>query len=184
MDMNELTPILWGLRSGEKVAPYIDLHGVEVSATRTDKVCPHDFAVGMTIPGQPIFYPTHVRLFIDLHLKGISNPPDAKELWAVLEEAYQGRDPMKFRNSLQRVEFPLRLDSTETNLYCAQLLMLEQDFNYGPRGCKKSKYDPPRLFTMGFIRWIASGEDQIDRIITAAVRNYPPPRRFASPAAK
>lgn len=56
--------------------------------------------------------------------------------------------------------------------------MIEQDFNFGPEGSKISKYDPPRGFLMSFIRWVASGEDEVDKIITNAVRNWPPPVRF------
>lgn len=65
MEMSELEPILRELRLAQRMVIYTTAEGVEVSATRTDKICPHDFGVGLTMPGRPIFFPTHVRLFID-----------------------------------------------------------------------------------------------------------------------
>lgn len=106
---------------------------------------PHDFAVGLIIPGREEFFPTHVRLLFGLYLKRLSNKEDAEGLFI---------------------------------LYYSQLLMAEQDFNYGPDGCKRSNFDPPRGFLMSFIRGVASGDNEIDRIITAAVRNYPPPAKY------
>jgi len=37
-----------------------------------------------------------------------------------------------------------------------------------------------RDYLMRFIRWLASGDSTIDRIISAAVRNYPAPLRYAN----
>ncbi len=153
--------------------------GVEITATRTDKISEHDFAVGLHIPSREEFYPTHVRLLIDLHLKSTSNKEGALKLLAALESVYKGDDPFPLVEKVGSLTFPMQLDGSDVNLLYAQLLMVEQDFNYSP-GKKSSSFDPPRGFLMAFIRWVMSGEDQIDRVITAAVRNYPPPKRFGT----
>lgn len=155
--------------------------GIEVTATRTDRISENDFAVGLNITGRPEFYPTHVRLLIDLHLKSTSNEKGALKILAALESVYEGDDPLLLVEKVSSLTFPMQLDGPDVNLLYAQLLMIEQDFNYGP-GKKASSFDPPRGFLMAFIRWVMSGEDQIDKVITAAVRNYPPPKRFGRPS--
>lgn len=178
MNIERISPILWALELGERLVVYTSPNGVEVSATRTDKVCPHDFAVGLTIPGRPIFFPTHVRLFVDFYLKRLSNSQLAIDLFRAVERVYNDADPDTLRSDWEHVRFPMQFDEAQVNIYYAQLLMVEQDFNYGPQGCKKSNVNPPREFLMRFVRWIASGDDEIDRIITNAVRNWPPPVRY------
>jgi hypothetical protein len=71
----------------------------------------------------------------------------------------------------------MQLDEADVNLFYTQLLMIEQDFSYA----EKSKLSPPREYLMRFIRWVYSGDDQIDKIITNAVRNWPPPVRYQAP---
>jgi hypothetical protein len=56
--------------------------------------------------------------------------------------------------------------------------MIEQDFTFAPGGTRVSKLDPPREFLMRFIRWVYSQDDQIDKIVGNAVRNWPPPVKY------
>ena len=43
-------------------------------------------------------------------------------------------------------------------------------------------YNPPRDYLMRFIRWVLSGDNQIDRIIFAAAgRRYPAPQKYSKP---
>lgn len=165
---------LWSLELGEHAVLYKSADGKQITATRTDNICPHDFAVGLIIPGRAEFYPTHVRLLFDLYLKRLSNVEDAKKIFGAIDLVYLGEDPVRVSRKVERLRFPMQLDEPDTILYYTQLLMIEQEFNYGPQGCKLGKVQPPREFLMRFIRWIASGETEIDKIITAAVRNWPP----------
>jgi len=181
MNINNASEVLWNLNSGERKEIYKGKNGTIVFVIRTDKICPHDFAVGLKIPGKEEFRPTHIRLLFDLYLKRISNEKDAQELFTLLEKVYNGEDPEILASEALQLSFPMQLDGPDVNLYYAQLLMIEQDFNYGPRGCKKSRFDPPRTFLMGFIRWVASGEIDIDKIIFCAVRNKPPPSEYVRP---
>jgi len=178
MDMQSAISLLRDLKPRQRIVVYTASDGVQVTATHTAKFSPEDFAVGLCIPGRDEFYPTHVRLLIDLHIKKESNEVGLVTLFHAMEEVCIGDDPLSVLQPLQNVHFPMQLDSAEVNLCYAQLLMIEQDFNFGPGGTKKSKFDPPRTFLMGFIRWVASGDNQIDRVITAAVRNYPPPAKY------
>jgi hypothetical protein len=178
MNIVEAARVLRNLHSSERRVVYTSPKGVQTTATQTGKYSPHDFAVGLVIPGRAEFYPTHVRLLFDYYLKNLSEPQQAHILFAAVEEVYNGTDPEKLIEKVGTITFSMQLDEAITNLVYTQLLMIEQDFNFGPEGNKKSKYKPPRGFLMSFIRWVASGEDEIDRIITAAVRNYPPPTRF------
>lgn len=182
MDIVTASKELVRLQVGERRIMYTSPQGIQVTATQTGKFSPHDFAVGLVIPNRPEFYPTHVRLLFDYYLKRVSEPQQAQKLFMAVENVYKGDDPERLERDVGGLTFPMQLDEAVVNLVYTQLLMIEQDFNFGPEGNRKSKYDPPRGFLMGFIRWVASGEDEIDRIITAAVRNYPPPARFKDPS--
>lgn len=181
MDIVTASLMLGRLQPGERRIVYTSPRGVQVTATQTGKFSPHDYAVGLVIPGRSEFYPTHVRLLFDYYLKRLSDQQQAQKLFNAVEKVYDGGDPEELAKDIAALIFPMQLDESVVNLVYTQLLMIEQDFNFGPEGERKSKYDPPRGFLMGFIRWVASGADEIDKVITAAVRNYPPPVRFKDP---
>jgi hypothetical protein len=177
MNMEKAKNILKNLTDDERKEMYKGVNETVVSAKRTNKICRHDFAVGLKIPGRDEFYPTHIRLLFDLYLKRLSNEKDFNQLFYKLEKVYDGEDPEVFASEVSKLSFPMKLDDPDVNLYYAQLLMIEQDFNYGPEGCKKSKFKEPREFLMCYIRWVASGEE-IDKIISLAVNKKPPPSKY------
>lgn len=181
MRIEEAYQLLRRLSPKQRIEVYKGFDGTIITATRTDKICPYDFAVGLVIPGRREFYPTHVRLLFDLYLKRITDGENAKKLFCALENVFRGEDPEKLAKDFEGVKFRMQLDNCDVNLYYAQLLMIEQDFNYGKDGCKSSKYNPARTYLMGYIRWVASGDDEIDKIITGAVRNYPPRVKYIEP---
>lgn len=178
MDIAAASLVLGRLQPGEQRIMYTSPRGVQVTTTQTGKFSPHDFAVGLVIPGRPEFYPTHVRLLFDYYLKRLSELQQVRKLFEAVERVYEGYDPEELAQDVATLTFTMQLDEAIVNLVYTQLLMIEQDFNFGPEGTKESKYDPPRGFLMSFIRWVASGEDEMDKIITNAVRNWPPPVRF------
>jgi len=186
MKMSQIAKLLKSLKLNEKRVIYISKKGVKVTATKTQKFSADDFAVGLIMPGREEFYPTHIRLLFDLYLKRLSNPEDAKKLFYAIEKVYEGEDPENFTDEMNKLNFPMQLDEPSINLYCAQLLMIEQDFNFSPgakpgmsgKQPKISKFNPPRKFLMGFIRWVASGDDEIDKIIFLAVTRRPPPKKY------
>jgi len=157
--MSDLSSLLMGMELNERKLIYTSQKGVKIFAIRTDKICPHDFAVALLVPGKREFRPTHIRLLFDLYLKKSSNNKDFDELFKIIENVYGGEDPEKYLKKLWHLTFPMKLDDPDVNVYCTQLLMIEQEFNYGEGGCKKGKIKPPREFLMRFIRWVASGEE-------------------------
>lgn len=182
MEMAQLVNILRNLNEEEHQIIYISKRGSKVTVKQTGKFSNNDFAVGLINENEKEFYPTHIRLLIDLYIKRESNLEGSKKLFKALEGVYNGEDPEKYTEELRNIDFPMQLDEAEVNLYIAQLLMIEQDFNFGPGAPKTSKLNPPREFLMRFIRWIAVGDTQIDRIIFAAAgRKYPAPARYAKP---
>lgn len=180
MNMSSMTQVLLKLRPSERLVVYQSAGGVHVTVTHTGRFSAQDYAVGLVIPGRPEFYPTHVRLLFDLYLKRLSNPEGASEIFSAMELIFDGDDPERLGGRLSHLSFPMMLDEAAVNLVYAQLLMIEQDFNFGwgPGATKISKLNPPREFLMRFIRWVASGDDEIDKIVTNAVRNWPPPARY------
>jgi hypothetical protein len=182
MEMSHLKNELLNLGQGEHRIIYTIPEGVGVTVKHTAKFSPHDFAVGLAISGQEEFYPTHIRLLIDLYIKRMSNPENAHTLFLALEEMYKGKDPDKLIDKVKDLEFPMKFDEPIVNLYYSQLLMIEQDINYGPDSERQSKLDPPREYLMRFIRWTADEKTEIDKIIFAAAgRKYPAPNRYSTP---
>ncbi len=180
--MKSLSIKLKMLKPNEHQIIYTSMKGAKVTVTQTGKFSQHDFAVGLIKPNDKEFYPTHIRLLIDLYIKRESNLEGSKILFDALEKVYNGIDPINYVDELRKINFPMELDEGEVNLYIAQLLMIEQDFNFGPNAPKKSKLNPPREYLMRFIRWVAAGDTQIDKIIFAAAgRKYPAPQRYSKP---
>lgn len=158
MEMPQLSEKLRKLNKDEHQVIYTSKEGVKVTVKQTGRFSPDDYAVGLIIGNEDEFNPTHIRLLIDLYIKRESNEEGSRKLFKALEEVYNGKDPELFVDELKRINFPMQLDEAEVNLYITQLLMIEQEFNYGPGGTKQSKLDPPREYLMRFIRWIAAGD--------------------------
>jgi hypothetical protein len=177
--MDKLSQELRSLQPKEKKLIYVGKRKTKVFVIRTDKICPHDFAVSLFPPNYREFRPTHIRLLFDLYLKRISAPQQAKKFFEIANYVYEKEDPAKYSPEALKLQFPMQLDDPDVTFYYMQLLMIEQEFNYGPLGCKHGKVLPPREFLMRFIRWVASGDEEIDRIIQLAVRNMPAPAKYS-----
>jgi hypothetical protein len=180
MDMQTLKGELLALNPNEHRVVYTSPGGVLTTVKHTARFSPKDFAVGIWGPGASEFYPTHVRLLIDLYIKRSSNSAHAHDLYLAFERIFQADDPNSLLAQVQPLTFSMTFDEPIVNLCYAQLLMIEQDINYGPGGAKQSKLNPPREYLMRFVRWTADSSAQIDRIITAAVRSYPAPPKYAA----
>ena len=66
----------------------------------------------------------------------------------------------------------MQLDSALVNVCCTQLFMAEQDINY-----THGKINPPRSFLMGYIRFIKTKQENIDKILWSSIR-HPPRKEF------
>lgn len=118
------------------------------------------------------FRPNHLRILIDLHLKLISNSKEAERLFSILEEIYRGKDPLEFKDELSKIKFKMQLDTALVNICCSQLFMAEQDINY-----TKGKIKPPRSYLMGYIRFVKSEKENIDKLLWNSIR-HPPKKEF------
>lgn len=182
MKMKEAAELLLALKQEERRVIYECAGNVKIAATQTGKHSPHDFAVSLTIPGKAEFKPTHIRLLVDLYIKKESDPLAAKSLFLAIERLSDGEDPTVLAQPFDQTKFPMQLDSAEVNLSYTQLLLIEQDVNFGLYGntTKTSKLTPPREYTMRFIRWVAAGDTELDQILFAgAGRKYPAPERYS-----
>ncbi len=116
MEMSQLSNELRTLGKGECKIVYRSENNVEVTVTQTGKHSKDDFAVGLTIPNQVDFRPTHIRLLIDLYIKRESNEEAFKSFFQALEEVYIGKDTKDFVDELRRLSFPMHLDEREINI--------------------------------------------------------------------
>jgi len=180
MDIVTLTTSLKNLEPSDHKIIYTGKNGTKVIVKYTGKLSPKDFAVGLIPSNEEEFYPTHVRLLIDLFIKRESNSEGAHKLGLLFEKMFSGEDPGKLAKAALEISFRMQFDDPDVNLYYAQLLMIEQDINYGPGMERQSKMNPPREYLMRFIRWVLSGDSTIDRIIFAAAgRRYPAPEKYS-----
>lgn len=120
--MFDAVKILRSLQPYQRVEMYRGAGGTIVSATRTDRICPYDFVVGLKIPGREEFHPTHVRLLFDLYLKRFSNEKDSHQLFCELEKVYDGEDPKLLAPKVLKLSFPMKLDDPRHQpVLCATL---------------------------------------------------------------
>ena len=124
MDIAAASLVLGRLQSGERRIMYTSPKGVQITATQTGKFSPHDFAVGLVIPGRPEFYPTHVRLLFDYYLKRVSEPQQAQKLFEAVEKVYEGNTPEELAQDVGTLTFPMQLDEAIVNLIYTQLPLL------------------------------------------------------------
>jgi hypothetical protein len=177
MDIEKAREFLTSLSPDDRKVFYTAGDGTEVSAIRTDELTINDFSIGLKKPDEQEFNSTFIRLLIDLHLKKISNPDESDPLCEVFESIYEGEDCTPLIESTRNKNFPMQLDGLDINMVCAQLLMIKREFNYGP-GKRDTSYNPARGYLMAFIRWVLSEKNEIDKIVTAAVKEYMPPKQF------
>jgi hypothetical protein len=177
MDIEQRRELLVKLPPNEKKLIFTSGDGTEVSVTRTDEFTVKDFSVFLKKKGEAEFNATFIRLLIDLHIKKISKPDEADALSKGFESIYNGEDCNALIENIDGKTFPMQLDRLDINMVCTQLLMIKQEFNYGP-GKHETAYDPARGYLMAYIRWVLSKKNEIDKIVEAAVKEYIPPEKF------
>ncbi len=101
-----------------------------------------------------------------------SNSKDFTRLFEILEEVFNGKDPLDFQEEVDKMNFPMKIDDTMIFLCTAQLFMAEQDINYSD-----GKVQPPRAYLMGYLRFISTKEQNIDKILWSSIR-HPPRQEF------
>ena len=114
------------------------------------------------------FLPNHLRVLIEFNHKiKVGN-----EFLKMVEEIYNGEDPIKFKEELKELKLLEDLDPSIITLCLIQMFMAEQDINY-----THGKVQPPRAFLMGYLRFIEKKEQNIDKILWSSTR-HPPRQEF------
>ena len=98
----------------------------------------------------------------------IRTEKNAKKFFEMIEELYNGEDPLKFKEELSNFEISGEFDSPLITLGLIQLFMSEQDINY-----THGKIQPPRAYLMGYLRFIKTQEQNIDKVLWSSTRHPP-----------
>lgn len=178
MRMPEQTEALWGINVDDRVVVHEgsdDSEVVVVKGNKTEKYS--EFDIQIRLEGgrgyEDMNPPSHSHVFRDLHSKRISNPDDSSLVFEAIQSIYLGQDPRKYVE-LAELSFNGDLFPADVTVWLLQLMMIEQEINYGPGG-NVTYYHPPRDLLMSCVRWIQSGEyDEIDEIIKAGCSGCSP----------
>jgi len=131
-----------------------------------------NFQIILKKPSEKEFLPNHLRVLIDVNHKIKSGGTNAEKFFKMVEEIYSGEDPLKFKGQLNKLRLPEELDSSIITLCLIQMFMAEQDINY-----THGKVQPPRAFLMGYLRFIKTKQQNIDKILWSSTR-HPPKQEF------
>jgi len=126
--------------------------------------------------GDREFKPNHLRVMIDLNLRMRSRPDLKEKLLLAFDNIFYGMDPEKELNKLKDEKFEHYLNSLIIIGYLAQLLIIEQEYNY-PR---ESKLEPPTLFLQGWIREFIDNPKEIDNLCMSVCKGQPPEKKYTN----
>ena len=122
------------------------------------------------------FKPNHLRLIIDLDLKLRSCPDLQKELLKAFDDIFCGEDTEIVVKRFESIKFKHELNSFAIIANLMQLFVVEQAINY----TKESKFDPPTLFLLGWVRAVLCKHKEIDNLCMSIGRFQPPSPKFTS----
>jgi len=131
-----------------------------------------NFQIILKKPNEKEFLPNHLRVLIEVNHRIKKNKKNSERFFEIIEEIYNGEDPLKFKKELEQLGLEGEFDSSIITLCLIQLFMAEQDINY-----THGKVQPPRAFLMGYLRFIKTQEQNIDKILWSSTR-HPPRQEF------
>lgn len=120
------------------------------------------------------FKPNHMRIFIDLNLRVRSRPKLKKELLLAFDNIFYGKDPEKELDKLKKEKFEHSLNHITAIGILAQLLIIEQEYNYN----KPSNFMPPTLFFQGWVREFIDSPKEIDNLCMSVANGQPPLTKY------
>lgn len=124
--------------------------------------------------GNEHFKPNHLRLIIDLDLRVRSRPDLQRNLAQSFDNIFYGEDPDIMIERFNAAVFEHELNSLRIIATMMQLFIVEQTLNY----TSESKFDPPTLFLLGWVRATICHYKEIDNLCMSIGRFQPPPPRF------
>lgn len=183
MNQDSMMRLVRDLHKDLHVTVYKD-DGIEISLFRPSALPPRmdpekydvnkNFQIWLHLPDGRKFKPNHLRIFVDLGLRSRCRPDLKRELCFAFDAIYNGQSPMEAISVLKNERFPLELNSIAVIAHLAQLMVIEQEFNYlGP-----SKFEPKTLFFQGWIRAFLDSFKEIDNLCMSAARGQPPLVRY------
>ena len=171
MKLSAQTERLWNLSDEQEELIHQGTDGSEIIVLKGEKVEKYgDFDIQIQLRGdeyRPGYTPSHPDVFRDLEQKIHSNPSSADRLSEIITQVYEGESPDDYVDELGHLEFNDEKFPPDVTVYLLQVMMVEQEINYGPGG-KKTYYQPPRDLLMSCVRWIFSEEyDTLKTVISA-----------------
>jgi len=131
-----------------------------------------NFQIILKKPNEKEFLPNHLRVMIEVNHRTAKDKDNSRRFFEMIEEIYNGEDPLKFKAELKKLIVESEFDLPIITLCLIQLFMAEQDINY-----TNGKVQPPRAFLMGWLRFIKTQEQNIDKILWSSTR-HPPKQEF------
>lgn len=180
MQMDDLTERLWELDSSETPVQIYEGHDatriVVKKGEKTDKYDDRDIQIQLTGENWAEEYPPkHALVFQDLDEEITADEALAAELYDFISRTFENEDPDKYVDELRSMEFDAGDLTPDVLVYLVQVMMVEQEINFGPAG--NSNYHPPRDLLMGCIRRIFADDytdikDVIDDAYKGVVPSY------------
>lgn len=131
-----------------------------------------NFQIILKKPKEKEFLPNHLRVMMETNHRLTKDKKNTESFFGMIGGIYRGGDPLKFKDELKKFEVKEEFDSPIITLCLIQLFMAEQDINY-----THGKVQPPRAYLMGYLRFIKTQEQNIDKILWSSTR-HPPRQEF------
>lgn len=127
-----------------------------------------NFQIILKKPNEKEFLPNHLRVLIEVNHRITKDKENSKKFFEMIEEIYAREDPLKFKEELSKLKVEGEFDPPIIALCLVQLFMAEQDINY-----THGKVQPPRAYLMGWLRFIKTQEQNIDKVLWSSIRHAP-----------
>lgn len=122
------------------------------------------------------FRPNHLRLLMDLYMRGRSRPDLKRKLLLAFDNIFYGKDVDDELKELAKEKFEHTLNSLQLIGHLTQAFFVEQEYAYN----KESNYIPPSLWLLGWIRQAIASPAEIDLLLMSIPSGRPPDKNCES----
>ena len=120
------------------------------------------------------FRPNHLRLLMDLYMRGRSRPDLKRKLLLAFDNIFYGKDVDDELKELAKEKFEHTLNSIQLIGHLTQAFFVEQEYAYN----KESNYIPPSLWLLGWIRQVIDSPNEIDTLLMSIASGRPPDNKY------
>ena len=181
MDKEELLEIVKNLKFDTDTNIFTDEDGTVMYIRRPSKLSKrfsaYDINKNFQIwfkTSEKAFRPNHLRLLMDLYMRGRSRPDLKRKLLLAFDNIFYGKDPDEELKELAKEKFEHTLNSIQLIGHLAQAFFVEQEYAYN----KESNYIPPSLWLLGWIRQAIDSPNEIDILLMSIASGRPPNKRY------